>query len=121
MGRYHLCAQHVAGGVAKDFFPYIHCMFMNNDLLKCGQNTHCNTPEASAAAIALVAPVCAQLTGMDHVTMLFVKWAVAELPNLTRNTWSTSVFVWWASDVVVVWGGRRWRESGLVEWFGRKV
>jgi len=67
--RYHLCAQHLAGGIAtgaaSKWLPYVHCMFMNSDMLKCGNNGHCGSRAEFKNALSIVAPMCAELTGMD--------------------------------------------------------
>ena len=62
--RYHLCAQH-ADPPEPSWFDYVHCMWMNIDVLKCGHNGHCDTSTEYAHALSLVHPMCAALTGVD--------------------------------------------------------
>mmetsp|Transcript_28549 Transcript_28549/g.46444 ORF Transcript_28549/g.46444 Transcript_28549/m.46444 type:complete len:261 (+) Transcript_28549:76-858(+) len=72
--RYHLCAQR--GGLSTtsesavrplgDWFDFVHCMWMNIDVLKCGNNNHCATSDEFSTALELVFPMCAKLTGADE-------------------------------------------------------
>ena len=62
--RYHLCAQHADPPEPK-WFNYVHCMWMNIDVLKCGHNGHCNTSTEYVHALGLIHPMCATLTGVD--------------------------------------------------------
>lgn len=60
--RYHLCAQRYAGPT---WFDFVHCMWMNIDLLKCGNNGHCDTSEEYHKAFSSVYPTCASLTHVN--------------------------------------------------------
>jgi len=67
--RVHLCAQSLYGGsapgAAAAWWPFVHCMFMMIDGLKCGQNGHCANESDFQAAYAAVVPTCAALTSVD--------------------------------------------------------
>jgi len=60
--RYHLCAQELAG---PQWFDFAHCMWMNIDLLKCGNNGACETRDEYHEAFSLVYPMCSKLIGID--------------------------------------------------------
>lgn len=60
--RYHLCAQQLAG---PQWFDFAHCMWMNIDRLKCGNNGACETRDEYHEAFSLVYPMCTKLIGID--------------------------------------------------------
>jgi hypothetical protein len=66
--RLHLCAQSMLGGseagAASRWWPFVHCMFMMVDGLKCGNNGHCDGNSTGfATALSTVLPTCALLGG----------------------------------------------------------
>jgi len=67
--RYHLCAQKQGGGSAKGagqtWWPFVHCMFMNMDQMKCGVNEHCEDSSRFEAALQGSVNLCAAVSGMD--------------------------------------------------------
>jgi len=67
--RVHLCAQSLYGGTktgaAAGWWPFVHCMFMNIDGLKCGNNGHCDESSTFRANLAGVLPACAAMNGVD--------------------------------------------------------
>ena len=68
--RYHLCAQHPDGMLTshqKDWqwWGYVHCMFLNQGYLKCGNNGHCADRASFTKQLHSVHSFCAAQTGVD--------------------------------------------------------
>jgi hypothetical protein len=67
--RVHLCAQKQGGGTDKgagsNWFPFVHCMFMNMDQLKCGVNGHCDDDKKFYTALEAAIPFCATVSNLD--------------------------------------------------------
>lgn len=72
--RYHLCGQHMGGGATKGaavkWWPFVHCMFMNLDFLKCGSNWFCNDTTQFSLVRDSIVGSCAAVTGVDHKALL---------------------------------------------------
>uniref|UniRef100_A0A7S2SQU0 Uncharacterized protein n=1 Tax=Rhizochromulina marina TaxID=1034831 RepID=A0A7S2SQU0_9STRA len=68
--RYHLCAQHAlpttsAAPDATRWFQYVHCMFQNIDVLKCGSNGYCAEEPAFRRALDTVHGMCSSSASVD--------------------------------------------------------
>lgn len=67
--RYHLCAQSLGGGTAQGaaqlWWPFVHCMFMNMDQLKCGVNEHCEDHSRYESVVNGAVALCSSVSGMD--------------------------------------------------------
>lgn len=72
--RFHVCAQDILGGTktgaAMKWWPFVHCLFMNLDFLKCGSNWYCEDYSQFAAARDSIVSTCAAVTGVDHEALL---------------------------------------------------
>ena len=67
--RVHLCAQALHGGAATGaaarWWPFVHCMFMLVDGLKCGNNGHCDDSAQFVVRRDAAVPTCALLADVN--------------------------------------------------------
>ena len=122
--RYHLCAQHSG---APHWFDYTHCMMMNIDSLKCHRNGHCPSRERFYAALGLVHPMCAVLSGVDAEAIQtcanspeaveLQKLSYARTQQRTQGTSFAPIFV----DGKKLDVDRFWRKTPDSMYYGQQV
>ncbi len=62
--RYHLCARSQPS-VGWRWWDYTHCLFMQQQFLKCGNNGYCTNPEDFFGAMANAHETCAAFAKID--------------------------------------------------------
>lgn len=71
--RYHVCAQDMMGGsstgAALRWWPFVHCMFMNIDFLKCGNNLKCDTYDEFTKVRDSIVNSCAAVTNINKTEL----------------------------------------------------